>query len=100
MTKTELYNRFKQEYFQLDIEVAEARIFALQSDYVDGYNEWTETAKRKDNEAQGVFNAMIHILPNWTNYEVSAETYDLLDKVIEKKQELEQLEKLQQKEVA
>jgi hypothetical protein len=84
----------------LDIEVAEARIFALQSDYVDEFNEWTETAKRKDNEAQGVFNAMINILPNWTNYEVSAETYDLLDKVIEKKQELEQLEKLQLKEVA
>jgi hypothetical protein len=90
MTKTELYNKFKQEYYKLDIEAVQARMFALTSVYTD----WLEHAQRKEDESQGVFNAMTHILPNWTKYQANEETIALIDELYEKKAELRRITEL------
>ena len=98
MTKTEIYNKLKQAYYQLDIEAVEARIFALQCNYIKDCNSFIEIAERKEIESQGVFNAMTDILPNWSRYESDDETLALVEKLYELKAELKQLTTL--KEVA
>jgi len=91
MTKTEIYNKMKQAYYQLDIEAVQARIFALDGVYTD----WLEIAERKETESQGVFNAMTDILPNWTKYESNEDTLALSEKLYELKGELKQLTELE-----
>ena len=91
MTKTEIYNKMKQAYYQLDIEAVQARIFALDGVYTD----WLEIAERKETESQGVFNAMIDILPNWSRYESDQDTLALSEKLYELKGELKQLTELE-----
>lgn len=100
MTKTEIYNKMKQAYYQLDIEAVQARIWAhhaLNSDWSDGvYTDWEETAHRKETESQGVFNALTDILPNWSRYESDDETLALVEKLYELKAELKQLTTLEE----
>lgn len=87
MTKTEIYNKMKQAYYQLDIEAVQARIFALDGVYTD----WLEIAERKEAESQGVFDAMTNILPNWARYEADEDTLALVEKLYELKAELKRL---------
>ena len=97
MTKTEIYNKMKQAYYTLDIEAVEARIFALQSGYyIEGANSFIDIAERKDTESQGVFNAMIDILPNWGKYKIDDDTIALVEKLCEKKAELKEMEKFEE----
>lgn len=100
MTKTEIYNKMKRAYYQLDIEAVQARIWAhhaLNSDWADGvYTDWEETAYRKETESQGVFNAMTDILPNWVNYDIDNDTMALVTKLNELKAELKQLTTLEE----
>jgi hypothetical protein len=96
MTKTEIYNKFKQAYYTLDIEAVEARIFALQCDYIKDGNSFIDIAERKDTESQGVFNAMIDILPNWGKYKIDDDTIALVEKLCEKKAELKEMEKFEE----
>lgn len=100
MNKTDLYNKFKQEYYQLDIEAIQARIYALEDNHEGLRHDWIETAERKDREAQGVFNAMMHILPNWSKYDVNEDTLELVGKLGEKRSELARLQQQLQKEAA
>ena len=92
MTKTEIYNKMKQAYYQLDIEAVQARIFALEGVYTD----WLEIAERKETESQGVFNALTDILPNWSRYESDDDTLALVEKLYELKAELKQLTTLEE----
>jgi predicted DNA-binding protein YlxM (UPF0122 family) len=96
MTKTEIYNKMKQAYYQLDIEAVEARIFALQCNYIKDCNSFIEIAERKEVESQGVFNAMTDILPNWVNYDIDDDTMALVDKLCERKAELKEMEKFEE----
>ena len=96
MTKTEIYNKMKQAYYTLDIEAVEARIFALQCNYIKDCNSFIEIAERKETESQGVFNAMTDILPNWVNYDIDDDTMALVDKLCEKKAELKEMEKFEE----
>lgn len=92
MTKTEIYNKMKQAYYQLDIEAVQARIFALGGAYTD----WLEIAERKETESDGVFNALTDILPNWSRYEADDDTLALVEKLHELKAELKQLTTLEE----
>ena len=96
MTKTEIYNKMKQAYYTLDIEAVEARIFALQCNYIKDSNSFIEIAERKEIESQGVFNAMTDILPNWVNYDIDDDSMALVDKLSELKAELKQLTTLEE----
>ena len=99
MTKTEIYNKMKQAYYQLDIEAVEARIWAHHAlnDWIEGITtDWVEIAERKETESQGVFNAMTEILPNWVNYEINDDSMALVDKLSELRAELKQLTTLEE----
>tara|TARA_R100000951_G_scaffold100256_2_gene91004 strand:+ start:927 stop:1199 length:273 start_codon:yes stop_codon:yes gene_type:complete len=87
----------KQAYYTLDIEAVEARIFALQCSYYsrDG-DSFIDIAERKDTESQGVFNAMIDILPNWGKYQIDDDTLALVEKLCEKKAELIEMQKFEE----
>lgn len=94
MTKTEIYNKMKQAYYQLDIEAVQARIWAHHAlnDWIEGITtDWVEIAERKETQSQGVFNAMTDILPNWSRYEADEDTLALVEKLFELKAELKQL---------
>jgi len=96
MTKTEIYNKMKQAYYTLDIEAVQARIFAPQCNYINDCNGFIKIAERKEMEAQGIFNAMTDILPNWSRYNIDDDTRALVNNLCELRAELKQLTTLEE----
>ena len=100
MKNVDVFNGLKQEQYKADIESVQAQIYALDSSYPEGHKDWTATAERKDEQAQGIFNAMVAILPKYSTYELNEDTVELLDQYIELRGELEELKRQLAKEVA
>jgi hypothetical protein len=100
MRNVDVFNGLKQEQYKADIESVQAQIYALDSSYPEGHKDWTATAERAEEQAQGIFNAMVALLPKYSTYELNEDTVELLDQYIEKRGELEELKRQLAKEVA
>ena len=100
MKNADIFNGLKQQQYKADIDSVKAQIYALDSSYPEGRKDWTGHAERAEEQAQGIFNAMVAILPKYSSYELDEETVTLLDEYIELRGELEELKRQQQKEVA
>jgi len=100
MNKTDIFNQLKQAEYKLDIEATQALIWAEQSYYVDGHNDWTGRAERKQSEAMGMFKALKELLPDTSRLKLSEETVALMWKHVGLKQELREIKENSQKEVA
>ena len=100
MTKTDIYNQLKQAEYKLDIEAIQALIWAEQSYYVDGHNDWTGIAERKQSEAMGMFKALKELLPDTSKLKLNEESRKLMWEHVELRQELREIKENLQKEVA
>ncbi len=100
MTKTDIYNQLKQAEYKLDIEATQAFIWAEQSYYVDGHNDWTDRAERKQSEAMGMFKALKELLPDTSRLKLNEESVKLMWEYMELRQELKEIKENLQKEVA
>jgi hypothetical protein len=100
MTKTDIYNQLKQAEYKLDIEATQALIWAEQSYYVDGHNDWTDRAERKQSEAMGMFKALKELLPDTSKLKLNEESVKLMWEYMNIRQELKEIKENLQKEAA
>jgi len=100
MTKTDIYNQLKQAEYKLDIEATQALIWAEQSYYVDGHNDWTDRAERKQSEALGMFKALKELLPDTSKLKLNEESVKLMWEYMNIRQELKEIKENLQKEAA
>ena len=100
MNKTDIFNQLKQAEYKLDIEATQALIWAEQSCYVGGHNEWTDRAERKQSEAMGMFKALKELLPDTSKLKLNEESVKLMWEYMELRQELREIKENLQKEVA
>jgi hypothetical protein len=100
MKNSDVFNGLKQEQYKADIASVKAQIYALDSSYPDGYKDWSGHAERSEEQAQGIFNAIVAILPKYSTYELDEDTVALLDQYVELRGELAELKRQLQKEVA
>ena len=82
MTKTEIYNKMKQEQYKTDIEALKWRIWALKTDNEETRADYNSIADRDESEAMGIFKAGNAILGDY-NGKLNDESVALLDKYIE-----------------
>ena len=99
MRKQDLYNQLKQEQYKMDIEALRWRKWALQADNEQDREDYNRIAERDENEAMGVFKAQQAILPDFKG-KLNEESRELMYKFLRKKEELEDLQYQQEKEVA
>ncbi len=99
MTKAELYNRFKQEQYKTDIEALRWRLWAVKADNETDREDYNRIAERDENEAMGMYKAQNAILGDY-NGKLNEESRELLYTFLSKKEELEDLQHQQEKEIA
>ena len=90
MTKTELYNKFRQEQYKADTEALRWKIWALQADNEQDRAEYERIAERDENQSMGIFKASHNILNNFSG-QLNDETVEAMYVYLNTKEKYQKL---------